>query len=509
MMMIKLTKKNNGVLFIASVLSIGAFIFLFGGICHAATISVFASSNSVVWVPGSTACDWASARNGTCSSVQKITNFSPGGITGIKKFTYGGNGLGIYRSAFAFDLSTFLGINDNIAYVSVDIYGGKESSNSGQNVNIALYVSDVGAPGGSFSDLDFENYCGDTHSKLASVNDVQLSNWNGTDKNTFILNTYALQRISEERFAGIVFCLKDKTYDVADSPPTGAIEDFIYTSSTTPALLRMTTTGGQQQKQDLYSSGLTIDNVWACCSGRCGNQITAPVELGWFGIGATSSREVLYGLDNDCVMNPLPYFLDFSNQTQASSTMATTTQNGWHDLCLVYILNNVYQFRASGRIQIISAPGCYSTSSPDTDFAYFCLNPCNGLATSSSFFDTDNFVCGARKIGCWALNPSTTSLSYLTNTYATFKTKFPFNLYFSIMDSLKAGLTQTDDKSGYFSLPMYSRASGSYYMIKVLDASSTANAIGQTNANTFRTTLIFIIYGAVAVFIIFRLTKKE
>jgi hypothetical protein len=147
-----------------------------------------------------------------------------------------------------------------------------------------------------------------------------------------------------------------------------------------------------------------------------------------------------------------------------------------------------------------TSPMCIMPSSPD-----FCEDPCQGMATSTI---GDTIACGFKKSGCWLVLPSNKTKEKFKESTEKLKSAFPFSLFFSSLNDLKTAIsTSTDDRSGVLAVPMYDRDTHSYYMITVMSSSSMPNAIGQTNSDLYRNTLIWVFWIVGLFYIIFRLIK--
>jgi hypothetical protein len=153
-----------------------------------------------------------------------------------------------------------------------------------------------------------------------------------------------------------------------------------------------------------------------------------------------------------------------------------------------------------------------------TDIQYFkvsrnFIDPdkiCEGIATSTGITDLHidgDINCGARKAFYWAFYPGNGSLNSLENSYTSLKKAFPFSAFFGLTDALDTGIASTTlNATGTLQMP-FINTSGHYVMITVLNASSTPNLIGQTNATLFRNSIKWFLWLAVA-FIIFLTFKK-
>jgi hypothetical protein len=208
---------------------------------------------------------------------------------------------------------------------------------------------------------------------------------------------------------------------------------------------------------NLSIAGLSIAPNWFCCYGSCGYPLYMLPQLGWWGIGATTSREVLWGLDNAPITNSI----DFTNQANALINIPTSTALGYHTLHLETYIDTVLTATGSTRIQIVAGEKCAATF--DYDLKYFCTYPCAGLATSSSPLDFDNFLCGMRKFGCWAIMPTPTSISYVMGQFNGLTANFPMAPFTKLYDDLTLVSTGTQTVApGNIEVPYWSTSTQQY-----------------------------------------------
>lgn len=128
---------------------------------------------------------------------------------------------------------------------------------------------------------------------------------------------------------------------------------------------------------------------------------------------------------------------------------------------------------------------------------------CDGLSTSTI---SGNIECAFRHLGQFLLMPDEKSFTDFNKTYEKIKTKFPFSAFFDLNNIIKNAIGTTTQETGTFDIPMINN-SGQIYMLPVLSSSSLANAIGQTNANIFRQTIIYFFWILIAIIIFFTLRK--
>jgi hypothetical protein len=127
------------------------------------------------------------------------------------------------------------------------------------------------------------------------------------------------------------------------------------------------------------------------------------------------------------------------------------------------------------------------------------VNVCLEVASSSGGFDDFRYgiECGLRKLIFWAFSPDDYAITYFLDDYNLLKRAFPFSIFFSLTDTAKNAIaTTTLSQNDNLGLPFIRKTatSSQFYILPVISSSSLANAIGQTNAGIFRTTLSYFIY---------------
>lgn len=200
------------------------------------------------------------------------------------------------------------------------------------------------------------------------------------------------------------------------------------------------------------------------------------------------------------------YTLDSFNNTPEEIVLSSQS-SGDHLVC-AWTSEIMTYFTASYRSGT-SSPYCIIpeiTAAPE-----FCSDEALGCgAYSSSTSLWEGLICGLKQAGCWFVVPATSSLQMINDNAKKLQTKFPFNLYFGVLNDLEYGFSTTSDsRAGGLSVPMYSASSSSFYFIPIVDASSTENAIGKINASLFRRTQTWIIWGAVGLYLLLRLRPKQ
>lgn len=125
-------------------------------------------------------------------------------------------------------------------------------------------------------------------------------------------------------------------------------------------------------------------------------------------------------------------------------------------------------------------------------------NVCDSIATSSgSILDDIRFAieCGFRRLNLWAFKPSPDALKTFSNNYSLLKRAFPFNIYFDLTDIVSTAVsTTTTNFDDSFKIPFIEKNTAEFYMLPIISSSSMANAIGQNNADTFRSTIGYFLY---------------
>lgn len=112
------------------------------------------------------------------------------------------------------------------------------------------------------------------------------------------------------------------------------------------------------------------------------------------------------------------------------------------------------------------------------------------------------FTYGTGQALFWLFNPTCDGLDYIVNGYNNFKSAFPFNAYYDLVDAIDVAITSTSTSStstiGIPFIDTEATGTNKYYIMPVLTTSSIPNAIGQTNADIFRTTIGYLIWIIVA-----------
>jgi hypothetical protein len=112
------------------------------------------------------------------------------------------------------------------------------------------------------------------------------------------------------------------------------------------------------------------------------------------------------------------------------------------------------------------------------------------------------FTYGTGQALFWLFNPTCDGLDYIVNGYNNFKGAFPFNAYYDLVDAIDIAITSASTSStstiGIPFIDTEATGTNKYYIMPVLTTSSIPNAIGQNNADIFRTTIGYLIWIIVA-----------
>lgn len=199
--------------------------------------------------------------------------------------------------------------------------------------------------------------------------------------------------------------------------------------------------------------------------------------------------------------NKWPASITINPQAEGVHTLCAWNSGGVADKSLYNIQLNFY----NGTSSEYCLPIVFETPGFCTDEF---LN-CGDFDLTGSLWS--NIFCGIKQAGCWLVVPASSSISWVKEVSPKIQNKFPFSAYFDLINSMKSGLSMAeyDDRSGTFGLPMYDKASSSFYMVNVLNASSTEKAIGKDNAILFRKTQTYFIWLFASLYILFRLAPKK
>jgi hypothetical protein len=166
---------------------------------------------------------------------------------------------------------------------------------------------------------------------------------------------------------------------------------------------------------------------------------------------------------------------------------------------LIGLKNDTFDILASDFVNFTMSEG---TTTAQTAW---CSGLCNDLATSTSAW-WPPFVCAGRYVICYAMYPHDLTKQMFWQAYSDFKLVFPFNIFFEItstIDNVFASTTMAST-TGSFGLPMIKKVgtTSQYYILPLLTSTTTANFLGNANANLLRFSLSSIIYAFYTVGII-------
>jgi hypothetical protein len=246
----------------------------------------------------------------------------------------------------------------------------------------------------------------------------------------------------------------------------------------------------------------SVAQNWFCCYGSCGYPISMSAQLGWWGVGATTTREIKWGLDGDPITNSI----DFTNITNYLVTIPATTTTGYHIFRYEIYINGSLVSSNAANIQIVAGAACANTD-PDY-FNAFCQFPCLGLATSSDLFNLDNFRCGLQQFGCWLAKPTPESISYVLGQFGGLTANFPIAPFTKLYENLNMAASGTQAITpGEIAIPIYSTSTKHYEVMSASLGSSTAlTSDGFQHFRRFETILIYcLIAAAPIIFILWRL----
>jgi len=142
--------------------------------------------------------------------------------------------------------------------------------------------------------------------------------------------------------------------------------------------------------------------------------------------------------------------------------------------------------------------------------------PCVSIELDENKLCTDETLsCSVRngitKAMFWLTSPSCTALNYFQSGYSAIKAGFPFNAYFDVADAINTAIdSATSTASTTIGVPFIERlssTSSNFIILPVISSTTISNAIGETNANTVRTTLTFVIWILSALLVFFIIQK--
>lgn len=183
-----------------------------------------------------------------------------------------------------------------------------------------------------------------------------------------------------------------------------------------------------------------------------------------------------------------------------------------------YSVNNPYSYPTTGE-NILFTSGYVSTYPAGYNFAsstatfplWFNLNgtmqqvatttntcDCNFTSTSTNLFDIagNAIYCAIKSSICWAFVPDSGTIQNLASSTKQFESKFPFNTFFDLTNSVHAAVSTTTNMTNSLGLP-FIRKTGTtteFYILPVISSSSMPKAIGQNNTNIFRKGIGYVAY---------------
>ena len=166
---------------------------------------------------------------------------------------------------------------------------------------------------------------------------------------------------------------------------------------------------------------------------------------------------------------------------------------------LIGLKNDTFDILASDFVNFTMSEG--TTTAPTA----WCSGLCRDLATTTSAW-WPPLVCAGRYTICYAMYPHDLTKQMFWQAYSDFKLVFPFNIFFEItstIDNVFASTTMAST-TGSFGLPMIKKVgtTSQYYILPLLTSTTTANFLGNANANLLRFSLSSIIYAFYTVGII-------
>lgn len=142
--------------------------------------------------------------------------------------------------------------------------------------------------------------------------------------------------------------------------------------------------------------------------------------------------------------------------------------------------------------------------SSSTGIMSTCLGDCDDTFLGEIF-------CGLKKTVCFFTVPSEDSTLYIKGAFEDIKSVFPFRYITDITSSIQTGINQADNRSGVFSIPFpQTTATGtSFYMLGVINSSSTGDLIGEDNSNLFRQSLGWLIWIIATIGVVYFLVNRS
>lgn len=342
----------------------------------------------------------------------------------------------------------------------------------------------------------------------ASFTDFVASTVDGVEILEWHFNQAGLDFLDWELRHGIAIYLEPLTeFNYSSSTPTtDGVSDLSYSGYHEAHLFY--TTGSPTPPPpappvgNLSAAGVSIASTWFCCNGACGYPISMLTQLGWWGIGSTTTRIINWGLDNA----PLTNTINFSTSTNGQIQIPTSTPVGYHTIKIKTYIDGSFVASGTARIQIVAGAQCITTF--DYNLSYFCAYPCNGLVTSTNPLDLANFECGLRRFGCFMVKPTPDSISYVLGQFYGLTANFPLAPFTKAYDDFSTIASGTQAFApGTISLPIYSTSSQHYVATYYnLGSSSAVQSYGFIKFKRFESILIWLLLAvAPTIFVLWRL----
>lgn len=241
------------------------------------------------------------------------------------------------------------------------------------------------------------------------------------------------------------------------------------------------------------TSGFAMADNFECCDGSYDCVITGSQAS-----FTTPTNYVIYS--GECASWPWNMTKSIASGTipayVSNFDKIIATSTGQWDLCytsdrVVQSEGETYHYIIVNDFTLNVAPAT-STACAMPSMPSWCDYPCQGLATSTLGGDIQ---CGIRGALAWSFCVSSSSMDNLKNTAYLLRSRFPFSVWYSLLDSGKQAIDDYNGGDAVFRMPMISDATTSVVMIPVLNASSTEKIIGRNNAVLFRAVMTWLWYG--------------
>jgi hypothetical protein len=199
--------------------------------------------------------------------------------------------------------------------------------------------------------------------------------------------------------------------------------------------------------------------------------------------GWVFSRDVAVGLtDNVTWLNTGSIVFSSPNHTACFGFWNKTT------LTFDYLVQREFSIYPSGSEQC--SP---NIASP---LYTFCVDPCEGLATSSdwlSVMNGDNWLCFGKEIGCYLIKPTPESLNYLSTQLDSITDRFPISPFTKAYEDLTLISTGTQAIApGHIGIPIYSTTTHQYISATTTDLSPPSSFAGFTKFRRLEIMLMWV-----------------